>query len=43
MCGEPEGFRTFRLGLFGLDKWRAVPHTADFVARVLDDMGYTAG
>ena len=20
MCDEPEGFRTFRLGLFGLDK-----------------------
>ena len=21
MCGEPADFSTFRLGLFGLDKW----------------------
>ena len=26
-CGEPADFRTFRLGLFGLDKWHDVPAT----------------
>jgi len=27
MCDEPEGFRTFRLGLFGLDKLRNIDRT----------------
>ncbi len=27
MCDEPEGFRTFRVGLFGLDKWADVDGT----------------
>jgi aspartate aminotransferase-like enzyme len=26
-CDEPADFRTFRLGLFGLDKWHDVPAT----------------
>jgi aspartate aminotransferase-like enzyme len=24
MCDEPEGFKTFRVGLFGLDKWNGI-------------------
>ncbi len=35
-CDEPEGFRTFRLGLFGLDKLYDVPATMARLARVLD-------
>ena len=38
MCDEPEGFRTFRLGLFGLDKLgnidRTVAHLADALDRI---------
>lgn len=35
-CDEPEGFRTFRLGLFGLDKLYDVPGTVDRLKAVLD-------
>lgn len=35
-CDEPEGFRTFRLGLFGLDKLYDVPATLDRLKTVLD-------
>ena len=38
-CGEPEGFRTFRLGLFGLDKLQnlegAVKHLAEALDRIM--------
>jgi len=38
MCDEPEGFRTFRLGLFGLDKLhhidRTVGHLNDALTRI---------
>lgn len=38
MCDEPADFRTFRLGLFGLDKWhdvdRSVGHLAEALERV---------
>jgi aspartate aminotransferase-like enzyme len=38
MCDEPDGFRTFRLGLFGLDKLgnidRTVRHLADALDRI---------
>jgi aspartate aminotransferase-like enzyme len=34
--GEPEGFRTFRLGLFGLDKLYDVPGALKRLERVLD-------
>ena len=27
MCDEPSDFRTFRLGLFGLEKWHHIPRT----------------
>ncbi len=35
-CDEPEGFRTFRLGLFGLDKLYDVPGTLARLERVLN-------
>ena len=35
-CGEPDGFRTFRLGLFGLDKLANVDRTVDTLADALD-------
>ena len=34
-CDEPEGFRTFRLGLFGLDKLKDVERTVDKLEKVL--------
>lgn len=36
MCGEPEDWRTFRLGLFGLDKLGDVDGTVDRLAAGLD-------
>lgn len=35
-CDEPEGFQTFRIGLFGLDKLYHVDRTVDRLRRVLD-------
>ncbi|MEO9649670.1 MAG: aminotransferase class V-fold PLP-dependent enzyme [Roseobacter sp.] len=37
-CDEPEGFRTFRLGLFGLDKLYDVTGTVARLSRVLDQV-----
>lgn len=37
-CGEPAGFRTFRLGLFGLDKLGNVDRTVDTLAAALDQI-----
>jgi len=37
-CDEPEGFRTFRLGLFGLDKLYDVDATLARLKRVLDQV-----
>ena len=37
-CDEPEDFRTFRLGLFGLDKLYDVDATLDRLLPVLDDV-----
>jgi aspartate aminotransferase-like enzyme len=39
MCGEPADFRTFRLGLFGLDKWANVDRCVGQLAAALDRMG----
>ena len=36
MCGEPEGFRTFRIGLFGLDKLGNVDRTVRSLEVALD-------
>ncbi|MDE2794191.1 MAG: alanine--glyoxylate aminotransferase family protein [Gemmatimonadota bacterium] len=38
MCGEPEGFRTFRIGLFGLDKLARVDRTVRSFRSALDRM-----
>jgi aspartate aminotransferase-like enzyme len=35
MCDEPADFRTFRLGLFGLDKWADVDGTVGTLERTL--------
>ncbi|MER1941468.1 aminotransferase class V-fold PLP-dependent enzyme [Castellaniella sp. FW104-16D08] len=37
-CDEPEGFKTFRLGLFGLDKLHNIPRTVESLAKALDRM-----
>jgi aspartate aminotransferase-like enzyme len=36
MCDEPDGFRTFRLGLFGLDKLDNIDRTVGYLAVALD-------
>ena len=36
MCGEPDDFKTFRLGLFGLDKLGNIERTVDSLAQALD-------
>ncbi len=36
MCDEPADFRTFRLGLFGLDKWHHVDRTVAALEQALD-------
>lgn len=43
-CDEPASFSTFRLGLFGLDKWRDVDATVSRLAHALDriDLGQRA-
>ncbi len=38
MCDEPEDYRSFRLGLFGLDKLHNIDRTVDNLAQVLDRM-----
>lgn len=40
-CGEPEDFRTFRLGLFGLDKLHNIERTLGNLEQALD--GVTGG
>jgi aspartate aminotransferase-like enzyme len=35
-CDEPADFRTFRIGLFGLDKWHDVERTVAQLERALD-------
>lgn len=35
-CGEPADFKTFRIGLFGLDKWADIDGTVDRLAGALD-------
>ncbi|WP_295011046.1 aminotransferase class V-fold PLP-dependent enzyme [uncultured Microbacterium sp.] len=38
-CGEPEGFSTFRIGLFGLDKLTDIDGTVERLESALDRMG----
>ena len=40
MCDEPADFRSFRLGLFGLDKWADVDRSVGQLAAALDRMGF---
>ena len=42
MCDEPADFRTFRVGLFGLDKWADVDRSVGQLAAALDRMGVNA-
>lgn len=39
MCDEPEDFRSFRIGLFGLDKLHNVDRTVESLSKVLDQIG----
>jgi aspartate aminotransferase-like enzyme len=39
MCDEPEPFRTFRIGLFGLDKLQDIDRTVATLERALDSLG----
>ena len=38
MCGEPDDFSTFRIGLFGLDKLTNIEATVDRFAQAIDDV-----
>ena len=42
MCDEPPDFRTFRLGLFGLDKWADVDRSVGQLSKALDAIGVNA-
>lgn len=39
-CDEPEDFRTFRIGLFGLDKLTAVDETVSLLKAVLEKLAW---
>ncbi|MEZ5505075.1 MAG: aminotransferase class V-fold PLP-dependent enzyme [Gammaproteobacteria bacterium] len=38
MCDEPADFRTFRVGLFGLDKWQNVDQTVAYLEQALNSL-----
>ena len=38
-CDEPEDFRTFRIGLFGLDKLHNIDRTVSYLEQALDRLG----
>jgi aspartate aminotransferase-like enzyme len=38
-CDEPADFKTFRIGLFGLEKWHNVDRTVAQLAAALDRVG----
>ena len=42
MCDEPSDFRTFRLGLFGLEKWADVDRSVGQLSKALDAIGVNA-
>jgi aspartate aminotransferase-like enzyme len=37
-CDEPADFRSFRIGLFGLDKWHDVPATLQHLETALNEV-----
>ncbi len=41
-CGEPDDFKTFRIGLFGLDKWADIDATVQRLERAVDQVLATA-
>jgi hypothetical protein len=41
-CDEPADFRTFRIGLFGLDKWHDVPTTLQHLNTALAEIAPAA-
>ena len=41
-CDEGPDFKTFRIGLFGLEKWHNVDRTVGHIAKALDDIGVPA-
>ncbi len=41
MCDEPDDYRTFRIGLFGLDKLQNVDRTVDTLAQALSKLAGT--
>jgi aspartate aminotransferase-like enzyme len=41
-CDEPADFRTFRVGLFGLEKWHNVQRTVQHLAQALDTIDGSA-
>lgn len=43
MCDEPEGFKTFRLGLFGLDKLGDIERTVGTLGQALERIETSAG
>jgi aspartate aminotransferase-like enzyme len=42
MCDEPADFKTFRIGLFGLEKWHHVDRTVAHLEAALDRLGIKA-
>lgn len=38
MCDEPADFKTFRVGLFGLDKWQNVDQTVAYLEQALNNL-----
>ena len=42
-CDEPADFRTFRLGLFGLDKWHNVARTVEQLKSALNEVAPAQG
>ena len=42
MCGEGPDFRTFRIGLFGLEKWQNIDRTVAQLAKALDQVAAPA-
>ena len=41
-CDEGADFKTFRIGLFGLEKWQNVDRTVGHLAAALDKLGIAA-
>ncbi len=41
-CDEGADFKTFRIGLFGLDKWHNVDRTVSHLSHALDQLGLVA-